>query len=265
MIEQHTQRLTIHRVSIGLESNIGARESQQDAAIVSTNEKEQQAKHRVTIAVLCDGMGGMSGGELASNLCANRIHDDFFKKDITNYSEFLVREIDKVDKCVAELKGSDGRPLHAGTTLVVVLIVDDKLYWASVGDSRLYIVRGNDITQATTDHNYYMELLEQVKRNKLSLEEADKNKDKAALTSFIGMGGVTKIDINKKPFELVSGDCIILCSDGLYRSVDNRMMKNIVLQHGNNMKGAAIDLVGEALSKRKKNQDNTTAIAIKYL
>lgn len=270
MLTGNTEKLSgfrdrSHSVCIGLESNIGERDSQQDAAIVSTNDRDPGAEKKLTIAVLCDGMGGMRGGELASNLCANRIYEDFNKKKVNDYDQFLKEEIEIVDRLVAGLKDGNEKPMRAGTTMVAVIIEDDSLYWASVGDSRLYVVRGTDITQVTTDHNYYMELLEKVKRKKISLEEAEKDKDKGALTSFIGMNGVTKIDRNKKPFKLLSGDCLILCSDGLYRSVDNRMMKNIVLQHGNNMARAAIDLVGEALSKRKKRQDNTTAITIKYL
>lgn len=253
-------------ISIGFETNIGCRKSQQDAAIISTNDKEENAKIRKTIAILCDGMGGMTGGELASNLCVSQIYNDFYEtEDLTNYNDFLLREIDKADYDVSKLVDEEGNILNAGTTLIAVIIENNKLYWAGVGDSRLYIIRQNQILQITQDHNYLMELMEMVDNKKLTMEEAMADKDKDALISYIGINGIKYIDSNKKAFELMSGDCLLMCSDGVYRSLSDEQMKEIMMASGDDMVMAAKCFVEEALNTGNPHQDNSTAIAIKYL
>lgn len=254
-------------VFLGLESNIGKRKVQQDTAIAATNVNEDDVDIHKTIAVLCDGMGGMTGGEIASNLCVNQVYNDFYSDDVEyeTYNQFLTQEIDMADKKVSSLTDDEGNKLNAGTTMVAIIIEENKLYWASVGDSRLYIIRDNQILQATTDHNYLAQLMKMVESGKLTLEEALADREKEALTSFIGLNGIRYIDANKKPFELVSGDCLVMCSDGLYRSISDEDIKNIVLGCEDDMSGAARYLVEEALNKQMKNQDNVTVVTVKYV
>lgn len=255
----------LNEILIGLETNIGQRKTQQDAAIVSTNDQEKNATVHKTLAVLCDGMGGMEGGEKASNLCVNTIHKDFYGgKKIPDVTQFLFDEIDKLDIEVAELCDEEGQTLKAGTTLVVVIIEDNKLYWASVGDSRLYIIRNEEILQVTKDHNYLMELMEMVKQKRITLEEAISNEDKEALVSYIGIGGIKYVDYNRNAFELLPGDCMVMCSDGLYRALDDESIKQIVMASDGDMSQAAKYLVEEAMNQGNKYQDNTTVVTIKY-
>ena len=253
-----------HVINIGLESNIGMRKYQQDSAIASTDSQEAGKACKKTIAILCDGMGGMENGEIASNYCTSLIYNDFISEDIKDYMKFLKDEAFKVDDYVSRLVGDDGSPINAGSTLVAVIIENNKLFWISVGDSRIYIIRDDKIIQATTDHNYFMVLMEDVKAGKITLEEAQSHKDKEALVSYIGMGGLEYIDVNKKPLILEPDDYVILCSDGLYRSVDEDVIKYITVQNGDNTELAAEQLVEQALSKRYKNQDNTSVIVMKY-
>ena len=255
----------LNEILIGLETNIGQRKTQQDAAIVSTNDQEENATVHKTLAVLCDGMGGMEGGEKASNLCVNTVHKDFYGgKKIPDVTQFLFDEIDKLDIEVAELCDGEGQTLKAGTTLVAVIIEDNKLYWASVGDSRLYIIRNEEILQVTKDHNYLMELMEMVKQKRITLEEAISNEDKEALVSYIGIGGIKYVDYNRNAFELLPGDCMVMCSDGLYRALDDESMKQIVMASNGDMSEAAKYLVEEAMNQGNKYQDNTTVVTIKY-
>ena len=255
----------LNKILIGLETNIGKRKTQQDAAIVSTNDREENAEVQKTLAVLCDGMGGMEGGEKASNLCVNTIHKDFYDgKKIPDITQFLFDEIDKMDIEVADLCSDEGKPLKAGTTLVAVVIENNKLYWASVGDSRLYIIRDEEILQITKDHNYLMELMEMVEQKRITLEEALDDDDKEALVSYIGIGGIKYVDYNKNAFELLPGDCLIMCSDGLYRALDNEAIKQIVMASDGDMPETAKYLVEEAMKLGNKYQDNTTVITIKY-
>lgn len=83
-------------------------------------------------------------------------------------------------------------------------------------------------------------------------------------TSYIGIGGVELADINQEPFSLENGDLIVLCSDGLYRILNDEAIKLIVRSCSENIPLAAHMLVNTATENRQNNQDNTTAIVVKY-
>ncbi len=249
---------------IGTSSIIGRRSEQQDAIRADTY--YSFIENGKAIAVLCDGMGGLTGGEKASALCSSIVFDTFHKYDnIPSIPMFYKSAIAYSDDEVRNLKAEDGTSiLNAGTTLVSVAIEDNDLYWASVGDSHIYIIRDNEIICVTTDHNYLMLLNERVKRGEITKEEAENNPKKEALVSYIGVGGVRYIDINNKPFKLTDGDYVVLCSDGLYRSVTETEIKQVVTKHGKETQIAAEALTSLALSKNLKHQDNTSVIVIQF-
>lgn len=247
---------------IGLQTHIGRRATQQDAMAVSKMDISS-FKNEKFIAVLCDGMGGMNGGERASSLCV----EQFVSKFAVNTDAiptFYRNTIVDVDSQVASLKDDNGNYLGGGSTLVSVVVDDNKLYWGSVGDSHIYILRGNDMVLVTKEHNYMLELMEQVKKGEITIEQANADKEKEALISYMGMGSVSLMDVIEKPFELQKNDVIILCSDGLYRSVSDEEIAGYVRSEPNNMQALADKLVDCALSKNNPYQDNTSVIVIKY-
>ena len=251
------------KVSVGTSSIIGKRNSQQDA--IKADSDYVYAEEGRGIAILCDGMGGLAGGEKASNLCVDMVHKMYHEKgENTTIAQFYAKAISQADEAVAALRDSAGNPMRAGTTMVSVVIDNGDLYWASVGDSRIYIQRGPEMLQLTRDHNYYMLLMEKVKNGQLSQEEADSNPKKEALISYIGINGVQYINRNASPLKLEKGDHIILCSDGLYRSVTDEELKQILLCFRGDMESAAEALTQLAMSKGKRHQDNTSVIVLEY-
>lgn len=252
-----------NNLDIGLSSVIGKRSDQQDT-ILADDEYIYYEKGQA-IATLCDGMGGLEGGKLASSTCARQLNDAFHKLANTDdLSLFYRRIIPKLDGQVRKLKNSDGKPLNAGTTLVSVAFQNGKLYWISVGDSRIYLIRKSKILCITHDHNYSMILNQKVLNGQITQEEADRDPKKDALISYIGMGGVKYIDVNTKPFRLSDGDILLLCSDGLYRAVDQYEMLRVINSVNYNMKQAAIALTDYAMQKNIKGQDNTSVITIQF-
>jgi len=247
----------------GVSSHIGRRDYQQDATKVYVDNLHSNSLK--TIAVLCDGMGGLNGGELASNLCVEKIYEDFYAADVLeNVSEFFKSSIQNLDRLVCGMTDEQQKPVNAGTTLASIIIIDNNLFWASVGDSRIYLIRNNEIAQITEDHNYMMLLKERVKRGYLTQEEADTHPKREALISYIGMDGVKYIDANSKPFKLEDGDIILICSDGLYRTLEDDEILHIIQSQQSEMNTAARALTELAIGKGKKNQDNTAAVLIKY-
>ncbi|MGN1194012.1 MAG: PP2C family protein-serine/threonine phosphatase [Acutalibacteraceae bacterium] len=251
---------------VGTSIIVGKRSSQQDAIATSEPNVVDRFPQR-WLGVLCDGMGGMNGGERASALSV--------KKTIESYRQFIAagsvdiptfyRElISKIDFEVSSLEDEEGNYLGAGTTFTSVFIDNGKLYWASVGDSHIYVMRENQIKMVVREHNYLMDLLEMVQAGEITYEEAYSDKSKDALTSYIGMGGVSLMDIISRPVNLLPGDIVMLCSDGLYRSVSDEEILQIVSGNSENMQKAAESLTQFAMMKNNPYQDNTSVVLARY-
>ncbi|MCI8371747.1 MAG: serine/threonine-protein phosphatase [Lachnospiraceae bacterium] len=250
-------------IVIGSSSVIGSRSEQQDAILADKDYAYIQNKR--VIAVLCDGMGGLNGGAAASQIASAVVYQEFLKwRDEGNLPGFFRDVIPKIDREVRLLENEDGTPMRAGTTLVSVIIQEDQLYWASVGDSHIYIIRDGKMLCITEEHNYMKLLREKVMRGEITEEEMYQNPQKEALISYIGMGGVRCVDLNYKPLQLLEDDYIVLCSDGLYRTVEEKEMKEIIYSSKDDVREAAVKLTDCALSKGKRNQDNTSVVVIKY-
>lgn len=245
----------------GVAKSIGRRSSQQDALAVS--DTTLTAFNRQWFAVLCDGMGGMSGGERASALCVK-----LFLKSCMNHIDDVIRFyndlLPMIDEEVASLKNENGGPLGGGSTFISVCVDKGLFYWASVGDSHIYFIRNNSIVRINVEHNYMADLLEMVNDGEITYEEACADKNKDALTSYMGIGNLTLVDICQQPIQLVPGDRVLLCSDGLYRSATSEEIMQIILRSGNDMQAAANELINFAMAKNNPYQDNTSVVVIRY-
>lgn len=244
-------------VDFGTETIIGKREYQQDA--LATSYIPEQDRY---IAVLCDGMGGMNGGERASALCIEKMISAFHA-GTDNIPMFFQENIIDIDDAVAYICDEYGEPIGAGSTLISVIIDKDDLYWASVGDSHIYVIRGDEMLRVNTEHNYMLELQRAVDRGEITQDQALADPKKDALISYMGMGCVSLMDINQKPLKLFKDDIVLLCSDGLYRTVNDNEILSIVKQYTDPQLAAKV-LVDTVISRDKPHQDNTTVIVIKY-
>lgn len=245
-------------VLVGISSIIGAREYQQDAADVMVNTAG------ATLAIVCDGMGGMEEGGRASELCVKKMCEAFQNYTGSNYIQFLCEEINRLNREVAGFCDKDGKPVAAGTTVAAVIITKGTMFWSSVGDSRIYIIRNGTMVQVTKDHNYKLILKERVKSGEITQLEAEQTPRQEALISFIGLGHIERIDINQKPFLLEKGDYILLCSDGLYKAMNEELIRQTVLLYADDVSEAAEALTATAACMGGSRQDNTTVIIMKY-
>lgn len=252
-------------VHVGVSSVIGKRQYQQDA--VKTDTFNTYLENGKLISVLCDGMGGMNGGEKASKTCSETVFSAFHKIDTSKFTipEFYKEVVQLADRNVRSIKNEDGTPLvGSGTTLASVVIDGEFLYWTAVGDSRIYLIRNNQIMQITCDQNYLMILMDKVKKGEITREQALADPKREALINYIGSGAVRDMCRSLQPYKLENKDKIIICSDGLYRSLSNVEMANIVLKHDREAQLAAEELTATALAKNLKNQDNTTVIVLNF-
>lgn len=252
-------------LEFGAATTIGKREYQQDAIIIPTDSNLNE-KNGKLIAILSDGMGGMDNGDVASNICTNGIFNDFYSEnEITDYPEFLKSEIVKYDMQIYNLTNQQGEKLNSGATLLCCIVDQDKAYWASVGDSHIYVIRNNEIIQVNNDHNYMYQLEEKVRRGEITAQQAENDPYKETLISYMGMGGIHLLDLTEEPFMLKSNDIIVLCSDGLYRALSDEVIKEIISIFEGNIQNACDELIQTVIQRDRPYQDNTSVIVIKYL
>ena len=200
-------------------SDIGkVRSANQDSYIIG------RLCENASLCVVCDGMGGARSGNVASE-CAAAIFADKVKKYAAPHISDGFMELDSDDACVilddaahdansAVYKKSQSSPAYKGmgTTLVAALICDDVAYVINVGDSRLYLISDNTITQITHDHSYVQHLIDS---GTLSVEDARTHPYRNRITRAVGVASDLEADIYS--VDLSSLDCcyLLLCSDGL--------------------------------------------------
>ena len=240
-------------------SIVGTRKYQQDSyACIETPEG--------ILAVICDGMGGLEGGERASGLAVRTLVEDYISGSIANIRKFLRNEAIRIDSMVTKLCDDNGRPLGAGTTMVAVYIDNGCMDWISVGDSKIYVIRNNTIQCIVREHNYRMMLNDMYMKGEITLEQYRSKEHKAeALISFLGIGSVSLIDESENSLQLMQGDIILLCSDGLYKSLSEQMILAVISDNYFDMQRAADELTDAALRYSSKSQDNTTVVLLHYV
>ena len=250
------------QVNQGCCSHIGRRKNQQDAYGFSDFEDTSFIDHGGVLAVVCDGMGGLEKGDEASRLAVKTLLDCYMAKTVEEMiPEALDKAVTMANWEVNDLAKQTGNDCNVGTTLVAAVVYQDELFWRSAGDSRIYLYRGNQLTQLSRDHTYAQELAQKQKSNEMLPEDIANHPDGNALVSYLGVGENMDVDQNKGPVKLQSGDVLLMCTDGVYNALSDAEMIE-ALQHPNAMK-AALALQHKTLDKQLINQDNLTAIVLR--
>ena len=241
----------------GYSSIIGSRKSQQDAVYVDRNIKENYS-----IAVICDGMGGLASGAEASRTAVNYIAGELHRINSVETPEPEMESIvERADKLISEMTDETGNHIKSGTTAAAVLIKENRLHWVSVGDSKIYILKNGALQCVTEQHNY--RYLSEQKRYD-STFRFDPNVRQDALVSYIGAGNLPYIDLSPPNMILDDGDMIMLCSDGLYNALSEHQIKAVMMSDQNTIGEMADALIESVVMRKKKNQDNTTVVVLKY-
>jgi PPM family protein phosphatase len=164
------------------------------------------------LALVADGMGGHEGGEMASGLAAERIPRRYYDS-MAAPPQALAEALREVNRDIFETAAQDSALRGMGTTCVAVAICDGQAWFAWIGDSRLYLLRGGQIYQMSEDHTAVNEL---VRRGLLTAEDAHNHPDRSVLTCAMGTKAGVEPAICAEPIHLMDGDRLLLCSDGLH-------------------------------------------------
>ena len=253
--------MTERGLEIGTYSILGDRSSQQDSFAC-------EREGSILLATVCDGMGGMAGGDQASRVAvrvlADRLHQ-MVPADLDETPGWMSGAVRAADEEVFRLTDEKGNRLYAGSTCVSVMLENNRFHWSCVGDSRIYLKTGAGMRILTRMHNYQMRLDEKLRRGEISQADWKTESQRGeALISYLGIGGIPILDLSREPITLSQDDIIILCSDGLYKSLEDEQIAAVIEESGKNMELAAKRLCSEAYRLSRRKQDNTTVIAIRY-
>lgn len=182
------------------------------------------------IFVVCDGMGGHVGGEIASRLAASTIKNVFLSNpnNLTSPSELIEEGIVEANRAVYNKSIEDASLKGMGTTCVVFVIKDGIIFYGHAGDSRLYIIRANKIYQLTKDHSFVQSLVDQ---GLISDAEAENHPRKNEITKALGISPSLVPEVARKGMLVYKNDFFILCSDGLSNMVNEREMMETIISY----------------------------------
>lgn len=212
------------------------------------------------VFLIADGVGGHNSGEVASRTTMADIAEYIRKNPIPReegpdaVKKYFVSLIFAVNSHVYNI-AKESAPGGMATTLVILMLDGGKAYAINVGDSRLYLLRDENIMQVTEDHTYVNGL---VKKGIIDREQAKNHPDRNMITRAIGAESEVEPDLFL--FDVYPGDILLMCTDGLYNELSDSEMYKIITDSGD-MRSACSRLVDEANSRG--GADNITAVSVR--
>lgn len=204
------------------------------------------------LSVVCDGVGGSAGGEIASKEAATTIVSYFEQHPKYSIKDLILESVKVANEHLIAISKSDDSIFGLGTTSVIAFVEKNMLHVANVGDSRAYIISDKEIIQVTEDHSVVNELVNQ---GKITSEEAKDAPNKNIITRALGHLNSNADYYNRI---LEHGQKVLLCTDGLTNCLSDEEIQNIVI---NNPPESAVDiLISE--SNKHGGPDNITVSLI---
>ena len=222
------------------------------------------------LAVLADGMGGYSAGEVASGIAVNVISSgmlpelnsgrELSKVDIgsglTHAALLLQQQIAVANKGIYEAAQARPECAGMGTTLVAAVFFANRVSIGHIGDSRCYRLRADKLEQLTHDHSL---LQEQIDSGMLTPEQAKFSLNKNLVTRALGIEAVVPADIAE--YRVEPDDIYVLCSDGLTDMVDADAVRDIVVAKRNDLAEAAAELID--IANQNGGRDNISVVLVR--
>lgn len=212
-----------------------------------------------TVAVVCDGMGGVNGGQLASSLAVSTFMQELHSRARADMSIAQVREtvfacVSQANHAIYERARRNTAYYGMGTTLVSAVAFPDVAVICNIGDSRAYHIGGYGIRRVTRDHSVVEELIES---GDITREQAKTHPNRNLITRALGPDRYADSDCFVIPF--AAGEYLLLCSDGLNVTMEDYEILDII-RTGQDGERILSDLL--ALSKSRGAPDNVTAVLI---
>ena len=235
----------------------GARDYQEDAFLITHLTDANGCPS--AFVIVADGMGGHNAGNLASNMATQA----FNRHVLANYpaanpAAVLEEAVTKANESIKETIAETAALRGMGCTLVAAILEQDRITWASVGDSHLYLIRDNELQKINADHSYggFLDRMEAAG----SPIDPEPTLSRNMLMSAITGDEINEIDVPEAPLDLAEGDRVLICSDGL----DTLSFDEIVqFSDWSKLPKDFVNALMQAVEKADvPRQDNTTIIAV---
>ncbi len=208
------------------------------------------------LAIVADGMGGHNAGEVASGKAVGILQNDIFKETNMSAKDVLIKAVGDANQEIYEMSINKENLSGMGTTITACVAMENSVTAVQVGDSRLYLIRKDKISQITKDHSL-VEML--VENGTITKEEAKNHPQKNIITRAVGTDKTVEADIYE--FSVKKGDTVLLCSDGLVNMVDDEEILSVI-KSAKTLDAAANTLVSQA--EKAGGTDNITVILIRF-
>ena len=239
---------------------IGNRPRQEDSFGFVNAEDVKLIKQFGLFAAVADGIGGLRDGQEASSITMDILRDDFTRYDRGQHlgiqlAKSIHRANDEVYKSFQK---------ESGSTIVAAIIYNEMLYFTSVGDSTIWLVRNNEVIRLNESHNMRCRLYQEAINVGSSDPFAGRNDPQEhSLTEYIGNDAIHSIDMNYRPLLLEDKDVLILCSDGIGDVLTPKEV--LYCLDGRNAQQACAMMDSLIRNKKRPHQDNYTGVLIRCL
>ena len=210
------------------------------------------------VFVVCDGIGGLPCGDKASQTVVNSVKfffSNFYYRDVNNALEDA---LDYAQNRIFEEARIDNSCAGMGSTVVLALVRNNKIYFAYMGDSRIYYMHNRKLQRLTEDDSYVQQL---VNEGKITQKEAEIHPRKNELIRAMGMTPTQKPHVCRKPISPSDGDLLLLCTDGLYNMVGEQDIQATLAKRGY-IESKGMELMKNAIKNGGK--DNITLQLVKF-
>lgn len=208
---------------------------------------------------VCDGMGGHVGGAVASGIAVETILRILTDNYYPDPCQAIAESITAANRAILDRASADPSLQGMGSTCVLLLVREGKVYYGHVGDSRIYLVRDNRIMQLTKDHSYVQTLVD---AGTITKEEAEHHPRKNEITNALGLARMLPPTIAEDAINTQAGDCFLLCSDGLSGLVSDDSINRTAIDRSKSLLSRARTLINKA--NKAGGYDNITVAMAEF-
>ena len=239
------------RTDVGL-----VRSENQDFGLYTTPSEEREAHPGGRLLIVADGMGGHRGGATASRIAGETVKAQYLGSEGDDIAVALRDSLIRANSRIFHEAQANPDLRGMGTTTSALVVRDGNAWFGHVGDSRIYMVRGDEIRQITEDHSLVATM---VREGLLTKAEAENHPRRNVLQRSMGVSEQVEIDV-RGPFPLQEGDVFVLCSDGLHGVVKEDEIREVA---GKPLREAADEFIKRAIERGAP--DNVTVIVARVV
>jgi serine/threonine protein phosphatase PrpC len=252
---EQIQPIPVRTVAVKM-TDVGRTRDHNEDCVAATIPNGETLATKGALYLVADGMGGHQAGEVASQRAAEAVVQEYYADPNTGIAASLAHALRRANTAVYQMAQFDLQRAGMGTTTVAAVVRGPEVHIANVGDSRAYLLRDGELIQITKDHSFVQE---QIDANIITPEEARTHPKRNVITRALGHKPDVQVDTFKG--QLVAGDILLLCSDGLSGTVTDDDIRGVLGRLP--PYEAIIELIDQA--NRYGGPDNVSAVLVQAL